>query len=242
MNVTLNAPEVRTYPALEFRDIEASAGLRYLEGRAVPYDVWQDVGWYVEMIKKNCFAKSIREAAKSLPLLLWHDNRSFPVGVSEKWTENDDGLDVVWRIDTDDELAVEAARKARDGMLTGLSVGFAPIKSERIIEDDSDVARIVRIEARLLEVSLTPTPAYAGAQVSLVRSREHVGAARRSAELDAWRRTLHELMKEHDTPVGLQPLERLESYYGFRSRRSETPGAGAAGHHSHGRIGPPRED
>ena len=58
--------------------------------------------------------------------------------------------------------------------------------------DDMGVASITRREARLLEVSLTPTPAYAGAQVSLVRSRAPHEAAsrRRSAELDAWRQYL----------------------------------------------------
>ncbi|MGO5272677.1 HK97 family phage prohead protease, partial [Collinsella sp. LCP21S3_C3] len=163
--VCLSAPEVRTFAGLEFRDVDATESLRYLEGRAVPYGQWQDVGWYMEQIQPRAFAKSIREAARKLPLLLWHDNRSFPVGVSERWTETDDGLDVVWRLDIEDDLAMTAARKARDGMLTGLSVGFASIEDERELDDDG-LMWVKRIEARLLEVSLTPTPAYAGAKVS----------------------------------------------------------------------------
>lgn len=190
----LTAPEIRTFPGLELRETEASESGRYLEGRAVPYGVWQDVGWYMEMIRKGAFAKSIREAARKLPLLLFHDGRSFPVGVSERWTETDDGLDVVWRLDTADR-AQEAARLAAEGMLTGLSVGFLGIQAERSYDEDSGMSWVERTEARLMEVSLTPTPAYAGAKVSLVRSREpHVnrpaGEPRRSAELSALREWL----------------------------------------------------
>ena len=121
--VTLRAPEVRTFAATEFRDATESG--QYLEGRAVPYNVWADIGWFREQFVPGAFAKSIREAAKKLPLLLWHDNRTFPIGVSHEWRDNDDGLDVVWKLDVDDPRAVEAARKARDGLLTGLSIGFA---------------------------------------------------------------------------------------------------------------------
>lgn len=191
--ITLNAPEVRTFTGVELRDVTADAGSRFLEGRAAPYGVWSDVGWYMERLQKGCFAKSIREAARKLPLLLWHDSRTFPVGVSERWTENDDGLDVVWRMDTAD-IAQEAARMAGDGMLTGLSVGFLGISADRTFDEDAGISYVTRTEARLMEVSLTPTPAYAGAKVSLVRSREpHVNGAegeaapqrRRSAEIDA---------------------------------------------------------
>ena len=196
--VTLAAPEVRTFGGVTFRDAEMSESGKWLEGRAVPYGTWQDVGWYKEKIRKGAFAKSIREAAKKLPLLLWHDSRSFPIGVSYRWTENDDGLDVVWQLDTGDR-AQEAARLARDGMLTGLSVGFHDIISERTYDPDEDMSYVERIEARLLEVSLTPTPAYAGAKVALVRSRERAvaaGGGRRSAELAG----LRDWLETHRTP------------------------------------------
>lgn len=193
--VTLKAPEVRTYaPAFELREIDGTESGRYLEGRAVPYDTWADIGWFMEKHLRGSFKKSIREAAKGLPLLLWHDNRTFPIGVSEEWRDLDDALHGVWRIDQKDELARTAAQKARDGFLTGLSIGFAPVgepREEDIKVDDNGVVWITRRESRLLEVSLTPTPAFAGAQVSLVRSRNpHQGSKRRSAELDAWKNYL----------------------------------------------------
>jgi len=211
--VTLAAPEVRTFPTLEFRDADASESGKFLEGRAVPYNRWADIGWFKERFAPGAFTKSIREAARKLPLLLWHDNRTFPIGVSHEWRETDAGLDCVWKLDVDDPRAVEAARKARAGLLTGLSVGFAPIEklskqadgtvvdlnNEREYDSDLGVMSVTRREARLLEVSLTPTPAYAGAKVALVRSRQrqpdHANNVRRSAEVDAWRSYLDGLRR-----------------------------------------------
>lgn len=176
--ITLKAPEVRTFSALQLREVETSASGRWLEGRAVPYGEWADVGWYREQHEAGSFETSIKQAAKGLPLLLWHDSRTFPVGVSDEWRDNKAGLDCVWRMDdsTEAERAVELAGK---GMLTGLSIGFAPIRSEWDMVEDWDPDKgpehmdaVTRLESRLLEVSLTPTPAFAGAQVSLVRSRE----------------------------------------------------------------------
>ena len=185
--VCLRAPEVRTIPGVQIRDVDGTESGSHIEGLAVPYDTWTDVGWFMEAFAAGAFARSIKEAAKSLPLLLWHDNQTWPVGVSTEWRETDEGLRGVWRMDTD-ERAQTAAQKARDGLMTGLSVGFVPIAQETMT-DEKQLMWVTRTEARLLEVSLTPTPAYAGARVSLVRSRvpHQGGKPRRSAELDAWR-------------------------------------------------------
>ena len=198
--VCLKGPEVRTFPysALEmgFREVDGTDSYRFLEGRAVPYGRWADIGgWFKEQFAFESFKKSIREAGARLPLMLWHDNKKFPIGASTEWREKDDGLHGVWRIDTKDDLAVEAARKARDGFLTGMSVGFAPI--EDLWEQFDGVDHVTRKVARLFEVSLTPTPAYAGGKVSLVRSRRdgerRLEQRRRSAEVDAWRRYLESI-------------------------------------------------
>ena len=176
--ITLKAPEVRTFAALQLRELEASTSGRWLEGVAVPYGEWADVGWYREQHEAGSFATSIKQAAEKLPLLLWHDSRTFPVGVSHEWRDTSKALGCVWRMDDSTE-AGRALDLAEKGMLTGLSIGFAPIRSEWDMVDDWDpdmgpehMDSVTRLESRLLEVSMTPTPAFAGAQVSLVRSRE----------------------------------------------------------------------
>ncbi|GAA4075725.1 HK97 family phage prohead protease [Nocardioides kongjuensis] len=192
----LVAPESRLFTQLEFRETDTTEDLSWIEGLAVPYGIATNVGWYEEEMVAGVFAKSIREAASSLPLLLFHDGRTFPIGAAESWTERSNGLLGRWRVDTKDELAQQAARKARDGFLPGLSVGFQPIRTERI--DRSDQPFLMRrIEARLLEVSLVSTPAYKDATVKLVRSADGAGGgeqrpvARPRAE--EWRRTLEQL-------------------------------------------------
>jgi len=195
--VTLRAPEVRTFAALTLRDVDSDKGGHWLEGRAVPYSEWANIGWFLEEHEPGSFARSIAEAANGLPLLLWHDNRTYPIGAAEQWRDDKGGLDGVWKLDGSDE-ARRASQLARDGMLTGLSVGFVPLRSAWKYVDDKDwdpdlgpehMDRVTRQESRLLEVSLTPTPAFAGAQVSLVRSREgHKRARRNSAEVAGWSR------------------------------------------------------
>ena len=194
--ITLHAPEVRTFASFELRELDKTDSGRYIEGRAVPYDTWANIGWFLEAHQAGSFARSITEAAKRLPLLLFHNAQAWPVGVSHEWRDNDKGLDVVWRMDDSDEAA-RAVDLADKGMLTGLSIGFAPIRSQwdYVSFDDWDpdlgpdhMDRVTRLESRLLEVSLTPTPAFVGAQVSLVRTREarKVKDAKRPG-LDAWR-------------------------------------------------------
>ena len=172
--MTTLAPESRVLPtALELRDVETSRN--YLEGRAVPYGVPTSVGWYTEIVEAGCFAKSIRESARGLPLLLFHDSRNLGAiaGVAESWTEKADGLHGVWRLEQTEE-AQQAARMAESGALGYMSVGFQPIRSVTTFTDDpdDDEMTITRVEARLLEVSLTPTPAYAEAAVTKVRTAE----------------------------------------------------------------------
>ena len=174
-------PEERQFAVgLELRDAQAvgAAGrYKFLEGVAVPYDTWADIGPFVEQHAGGSFARSTKGAGKQLPLLLFHDNRKWPVGHAEKWS-HDGGLAGVWRLnDTDD--AQTAAQLAEGGDLRGLSIGFLPIQSQwdpRSADDwNPDLGpdhkdRVTRLESRLLEVSLTPTPAFAGAQVALVRT------------------------------------------------------------------------
>lgn len=172
--MSTTAPESRVLPTvLELRDVDASKN--YLEGRAVPYGVPTSVGWYTEIVEAGCFAKSIREAARGLPLLLFHDSRNLGAlaGVSERWTEKSDGLHGLWRLEQTEE-AQQAARMAESGTLGYMSVGFQPIRSITTFSDDpdDDEMTITRVEARLLEVSLTPTPAYADAAVTKVRTME----------------------------------------------------------------------
>lgn len=172
----------------EVRDIDTKG--RRLLGRAVPYDVEIDLGWYYETIAPGTFTKSIRETAKDLPLLLFHDSESLDsiVGHVERWEDSKKGLDGIWLFD-DDASSQRAADKAESGSLGFMSVGFQPLNGERgsvRTWDEDDVMHVVRREARLLETSLTPTPAYKDAVIKKVRAMPTVGTPR----IDRWRQFL----------------------------------------------------
>lgn len=198
MSITLSAPEGRMFAGVQLRAVEATESFSMIRGIAVPYDVNASIGWFLEQFAPGSLAKSIKEAARALPLNLFHENRMFPIGAASEWNERADGLEGTWKIDEHAELAQESARQAAEGRLTGLSIEFAPIRSEWTFAEDWDPAQgpdhmdtVRRIEARLGAVGLVQTPAYVSAGVELVRS---VDARRRSAEtagtpvLDAMKR------------------------------------------------------
>ncbi len=182
---------------------ETVNGHQFLHGRAVPYDKPADIGWFLEEHTAGSFAKSIKEAARGLPLLLFHDSRAFPIGRADEWDDNAEGLDGIWKLDGSQE-AQRAAQLADDEMLSYMSVGFSPIRSQWTFVEEwnpelgpegKDSVR--RLESRLLEVSLVSTPAFKEAAVKLVRShdhgREHPGEGKR--QRDAWRKEIEGLRR-----------------------------------------------
>lgn len=196
-------PEERQYNvSLEVREAESDG--RWLSGRAVPYDTWGDVGWFVERHAQDSFKLSTNGGSgKRAPLLLFHNNRSFPIGHAEKWT-HDDGLSGVWRLNDSPE-AKQASEAARAGDLVGLSVGFmdaAPPTWEYLAWEDwnPDLGpdhkdKVTRNQSRLLEVSLTPTPVFPEAAVTGIRSAYSIetreqNVPRAPLAVDAWRAEL----------------------------------------------------
>ena len=191
---TLATAERRIFSGLQIREVETTDSLSMLSGIAVPYREQTDIGWFLEDFEPGAFAKSIREAALGLPLLVFHDTSDFPIGNSTEWIESDTALRGVWKLDRENPRALMAARQAKDKLLNYMSVRFVPVRSEwTTVEDfapDLGAAHkdsVTRIEARLLETSLVSTPAYAGAKVEWVRSHERTLAREaRGAELAGW--------------------------------------------------------
>lgn len=199
MTITTDRPvELRTQ-GIELRDIEATESLSMLRGRAVPYGVRADIGWFTEEFEPGALAKSIAESARALPLLMFHDDRTMPIGAAAEWDEEAGGLVGTWKLDGGD-VAQRAARLARDGILNFMSIRFAPIRSEwTFVEDfNPDLGEqfkdhVKRTEARLLETSLVSTPAYNQAAVEWVRSTDHTREPAGTRQLDEWAAELERL-------------------------------------------------
>ena len=127
-------------------------------GRAVPYEVPTNLGGIEESFARESF--SIDDVIGK-PLAYRHDE---PVGIITGAENRDDGLYIDFEI-ANTTLGRDAATLARMGASRGLSVGFQPIKSAWAKTRD----KVQHEAARLLEVSLTPYPAYADAGVSDIR-------------------------------------------------------------------------
>lgn len=192
MTTTKVRPEEARIVGIELRDVETTESLSMMRGLAVPYGVDADIGWFIERFAPGSLGKSARESAAALPLLLFHDDMSLPIGSIARWDEQPGGLFGEWRI-ADDSRSQEAAKSMRDGHMNFMSVRFQPIRSTwTYVDEPGGKDTVVREEARLLETSALTTPAYNGATVQWVRSsekRQTVGTPR----IDAWVAELEKL-------------------------------------------------
>jgi len=127
-----------------------------------------------DKLMPGCLSKSLERRGTPLPMLLHHD-LSRPIGAWKEWQERDDGLYVKGSLTLSTRDAQEAHALAKDGALTGLSIGWAPVKDTR----DAKGVRLVA-EAELFEGSLVSVPMNDRARVAAVKS---VGSARDIAEL-----------------------------------------------------------
>lgn len=141
---------------------------RTMSGLVATYGRIYDLVDFEERLSPGVFRKSITESARALPLLFeTHDHRSIPVGKAVEWEDTEENLIGHWQYDTRAE-AVEAARLADEGYLTGLSVGFVPINTRWDHSGEKPLAD--RVEARMVETSMTGVPAYPDAGVLALRS------------------------------------------------------------------------
>jgi HK97 family phage prohead protease len=117
----------------------------------------------------------------------------WPIGLATRWQSKDDGLYGTWQLN-DSPNAQRAAAMAKSGELGFLSIGFVDVRSVPELAGDYNpmlgedhMDRITRIEARLVETSIVPTPAYADAQVTLVRDYRRPPGPDRQPRLKAYR-------------------------------------------------------
>ena len=175
---------------------------RTLVGLAVPFGVELEVsdywGWdsYTEVFEKGSFTKTIRDRSKPVPLLAHHAHRALGIGRATSLVETDAGLEATFHLTEGVQLADEVLALVLDEAISGLSIGFEPVKesrtegSARTPPSRSDL--VVRTEVALREVSVCNFPAYELAGVTGVRDAS-VARHPSIASLTAERGRLHEL-------------------------------------------------
>lgn len=147
---------------------EADDGRRHIVGIVVPWHGRYEMkpGTY-ERFARGAFDKAIAERGDEISLFPQHNTTtSLPVGRAVKWENTNDGLIADFRMhDTRD--AAEIVSLAEGGDVTGLSVGFIPIRNRTDQEGEHTV--VTRLEARLDHVGFVHRPAYDDARVMAVR-------------------------------------------------------------------------
>lgn len=109
-------------------------------------------------------SKSLAARSTPLPMLLHHDIKR-PIGAWKSWDDTADGLYVKGTMTLASRDAQEAHALAKDGALTGLSIGWKSKVSTR----DATGARVVS-EADLFEGSLVSVPMNDKTRVASIKS------------------------------------------------------------------------
>jgi hypothetical protein len=186
----------------------------FVAATAVPYNVKGDIGFFTESFLPGSLSKSIREAARSLPLHVFHDDmpqgqgmtfESWPIGVATEWQDGEDRLRGVWKFD-DSEKAQRARKLATpdaDGnaMLGYMSIRFTPIRDKWAFVDSArwdpssvdGKDHVDRVEARLVSVALVSTPVWNQASVDWVRSAGAPGRDTGKRAVDEWAAYLEQI-------------------------------------------------
>ena len=158
--------ETRTVE-LEYLELRDDDDGHHLIGIVAPWHTTFDAGEYVEAFARTAFDKSIAERGLKIPLLEQHDRNRHPVGMSMSWETTADGLLADFRL-ANTSRADESRQLAAEGMVTGLSVAFQPVRNKTETRDGR--RHVTRVEARLDHVGLVTAAAYGEAKVLAVRS------------------------------------------------------------------------
>ena len=146
---------------------------RILDLRVVPYNVSAqvrdapDAEPYLEQFAPGAFARAVR--APDRVQFRYHHGQGLAdwIGRGVSFAEGDGGLDGSVRV-LPGVFGDQALTLVDEGLLQGVSVGFQDLARRNRRAGDG---AIIRERCHLVEVSLTPEPAYAGAQVTGRRSR-----------------------------------------------------------------------
>jgi uncharacterized protein len=124
-----------------------------------------DVDQGGDQLERGCFTKTLAARSVPLPMLLHHDMHR-PIGAWKHWEEQAAGLYVKGTLTLGTRDAQEAHALAKDGALTGLSIGWKP-KRETVNQRTG--TRTI-LEAELFEGSLVSIPMHDRARVTSIKT------------------------------------------------------------------------
>jgi HK97 family phage prohead protease len=140
------------------------------EGIASPFgeiDAGRDI------VMRGAFKNSLEQfkAKKRKVPMLWQHNTRQPIGVYTSLKETETGLEVVGQCNMKVQAGQECHALMEQGALTGLSIGYDPIKT--MWDEKQEVRSLIELD--LWEISPVTFPMADGGRVALVKSLEEAG-------------------------------------------------------------------
>ena len=118
-----------------------------------------------DIVLRGAFSKSVKGRAGEIKFL-WQHQQDEPIGIFDAMFEDARGLYVEGRLLLDVQRAKEAHTLLKMGAISGLSIGYSPVRYT--IDKKTGVRRLSEVE--LWEVSLVTFPANEAANVTVVKS------------------------------------------------------------------------
>ncbi|MCE2926449.1 MAG: HK97 family phage prohead protease [Rickettsiales bacterium] len=137
------------------------------QGRFAGYaSVFDHVDNQRDRVVSGAFYKTLQGRVSSIKLL-WQHQQSEPIGIFERIFEDDIGLYVEGRLLLSVQRAKEAYELLKEGAVSGLSIGYSPVRYQ--IDPESGIRTLLEVD--LWEISLVTFPANSAAQVTVVKSK-----------------------------------------------------------------------
>jgi uncharacterized protein len=170
-----------------------------------------------DVIRKGAFARTLAnwrasKKQKPIPLIDQHGYMSVNqiLGRMIEAEETEDGLLATFQMIANDPNAEAAFRRVKDGVVTGLSIGYEPVVSEAPSEEERrrGIWRYLK-EVKLREVSLVIWPMNDDARVDTESAKALIARLRgksltdpERSELEAIRDAIDALLASTDPSVG----------------------------------------
>lgn len=133
--------------------------------------VFDTIDYYRDVIRKGAFAQTIADwkGKGKLPPLLWQHDARQPIGAHLDMYEDEKGLYIKGKLLVDDiQQAKEAHALLRNGVISGMSIGFDVADEGMDYDGKTNVWNLTKLN--LWENSLVTFPANPDAQVEEVKS------------------------------------------------------------------------
>ncbi len=202
--------------AFELKSID-DAG--HFEGYLATFDERDSYG---DIIKPGAFKKTIRENKTTGWPLLWQHYRDEPIGIISEATEDSKGLLIKGELCLEVQKAKEARALMQLKAVTGLSIGYIPVKWKHEKDDAGVTSRILN-EIALKEGSAVTFPAMDNARMTGVKGEGAIdigevetGLQDAGMDQDQIKKTL-DFIKSEITPQEPEPGDHSETPAGTKT-------------------------